>query len=180
MATLWQFFGFPDPEGNTNKMPQAPQESVIEAESVESEVASLDEITDAPHLGTSAIPRGWTGPLTPDGEPFHDMDAYTPQSIGAKIRTALRYVRPDSMHRLPIQGMHQRIQQGDTLIVDLRPLIHMDAHKDACRRQLRHLGDESGVSVFALDLENQLLLIPGVDVVVDVSKHELGLIPVLL
>ena len=37
-----------------------------------------------------------------------------------------------------------------------------------------------GVSVFALDLENQLLLIPGVDVVVDVSKHELGLIPVLL
>ena len=47
------------------------------------------------------------------------------------------------MHRLPIQGMHQRIQQGDTLIVDLRPLIHMDAHKDACRRQLRHLGEES-------------------------------------
>ena len=180
MATLWQFFGFPDPEGNTNKIPQPPQESVIEAESVESEVASLEEITDAPRLGSSAIPRGWTGPLTPDGEPFHDMDAYTPSSIGAKIRTALRYVRPDSMHRLPIQGMHRRIQQGDTLIVDLRPLIHMDAHKDACRRQLRHLGEESGVSVFALDLENQLLLIPGVDVVVDVSKHELGLIPVLL
>lgn len=180
MATLWQFFGFPDPEGNTNKIPQPPQETVIEAESVESEVASLEEITDAPHSGSSAIPRGWTGPLTPDGEPFHDMDAYTPSSIGAKIRTALRYVRPDSMHRLPIQGMHRRIQQGDTLIVDLRPLIHMDAHKDACRRQLRHLGEESGVSVFALDLENQLLLIPGVDVVVDVSKHELGLIPVLL
>ena len=78
MATLWQFFGFPDPEGNTNKMPQPPQESVIEAESVESEVASLEEITNAPHSGTSAIPRGWTGPLTPDGEPFHDMDAYTP------------------------------------------------------------------------------------------------------
>ena len=49
MATLWQFFGFPDPEGNTNKMPQPPQETVIEAESVESEAASLEEITDAPH-----------------------------------------------------------------------------------------------------------------------------------
>ena len=84
MATLWQFFGFPDPEGNTNKMPQPPQETVIEAESVESEVASLEEITDAHHSGTSAIPRGWTGPLTPDGEPFHDMDAYTPRQWALK------------------------------------------------------------------------------------------------
>ena len=180
MATLWQFFGFPDPEGNANKMPQLPEEPSTEANSIEAEMVAPEEITDDPHLAASAIPRGWTGPLTPDGEPFHDMDAYTPQSIGAKVRTALRYVRPDTMHRLPIQGMHERIQQGDTLIVDLRPLIHMDAHKDACRRQLRHLGEESGVSVFALDFENQLLLIPGVDVVVDVSKHELGLIPVLL
>ena len=54
-------FGFPDPEGNTNKMPQPPQESVIEAESVESEVASLEEITNAPHSGH--LPSRVVGPV---------------------------------------------------------------------------------------------------------------------
>jgi hypothetical protein len=93
---------------------------------------------------------------------------------------ALRYVCPDQMHRLPLDSIGKRISEGDTIIVDIRPLIHMDAHKDACRRQLRRLGDDLGIAIFALDDQDQLLLLPGRDVVVDITKHELGLAPMLL
>jgi len=35
------------------------------------------------------------------------------------------------------------------------------------------------VSVFSLDAEDKLLMIPGRNVVVDMEKHELGLTPLL-
>ena len=48
----------------------------------------------------------------------------------------------------------------------------------ACRREIKH-GDQARVSVFALDAEDKLLMVPGVNVVVDMKKHELGLKPLL-
>ena len=73
----------------------------------------------------------------------------------------LRYVSPDSMNRLPTREIAKRIQQGDTVIVDLRPLVHMDTHQNVCRRELKQLSDDVGVGVFALDAEDKLLLMPG-------------------
>ena len=69
---------------------------------------------------------------------------------------------------------------GDTIIVDLRTLIHMETQSNACRRQLKALSDELRVAIFALDSEDKLLLIPGNDVTVNISKNELGLVPLLL
>jgi SepF-like predicted cell division protein (DUF552 family) len=83
------------------------------------------------------------------------------------------------MNRLPTREIAKRIQQGDTVIVDLRPLVHMDTHQNVCRRELKQLSDDVGVGVFALDAEDKLLLMPGNNVVVDVNGHELGLIPLL-
>ena len=42
------------------------------------------------------------------------------------------------------------------------------------------MGDEAGVNIFSLDQEDKLLMIPGINVVVDMEKHELGLTPLML
>ena len=41
------------------------------------------------------------------------------------------------------------------------------------------MGDQAGVEIFALDTEDKLLMIPGLDIVVDMQKRELGLTPLL-
>jgi hypothetical protein len=55
----------------------------------------------------------------------------------------------------------------------------MDTHQNVCRRELKQLSDDVGVGVFALDAEDKLLLLPGNNVVVDVTGHELGLTSLL-
>jgi hypothetical protein len=55
----------------------------------------------------------------------------------------------------------------------------MESHQMACRRELKHMGDEAGVNIFSLDQEDKLLMIPGINVVVDMDKHELGLTPLM-
>lgn len=119
-------------------------------------------------------PLGWSGPVTPDGEPFHDLGVVRVRPPPPP-RTALRYIAPDEMKRLPTDAMLKRVMQGDTAIVDLRSLVHMESHQMACRRDIKHKADEARVSVFALDAEDKLLMIPGHNVVVDMAKHELGL-----
>ena len=49
----------------------------------------------------------------------------------------------------------------------------------ACRREIKHMADHARVSVFSLDAEDKLLMVPGHNVVVDMRKHELGLTPLL-
>jgi len=87
----------------------------------------------------------------------------------------LRYIAPDQMKRIPTEAMFKRVLQGDTAIVDLRSLVHMDSHQMACRRELKHAADDARVSVFAMDAEDKLLMVPGLNVVVDMEKHTLGL-----
>jgi hypothetical protein len=41
------------------------------------------------------------------------------------------------------------------------------------------MSNETGVGIFALDAEDKLLLMPGRDVVVDVGRHELGLLSLM-
>lgn len=189
MASLWQFFGLPDPEAAPapNRRATAPQDSQ-KAKSVQQSLAPSQEpvvtiTNDVPEpVGVQSqpkpVPLGWRGPMTADGEPFHDLGAHGTPPPRIPNR-ALRYVSPDSMNRLPTREIAKRIQQGDTVIVDLRPLVHMDTHQNVCRRELKQLSDDVGVGVFALDAEDKLLLMPGNNVVVDVNGHELGLIPLL-
>ena len=189
MASLWQFFGLPDPEaGQGSKRQNNQPTSPVETQTVQQQIAPLPDPTPAPETALpepvgveplrKLVPLGWTGPLTADGEPFHDLGALTSPPTMIPNR-ALRYVAPDRMNRLPTRGVASRISQGDTVIVDLRPLVHMDTHQSVCRRELKQLSDEIGVGVFALDAEDKLLLLPGNDVTVDMYNHELGLMQLL-
>ena len=191
MANLWQFFGLPDPEANNSREARAdsPLAQTPSLASPPVEQTTLITAEPAPVLAKDRTPTelsserlqpplNWTGPLTPDGEPFHDLGVQTgrPQVLPQK---ALRYVAPDNMKRIHTQRILTRVIQGDTVIVDLRPLVHMESHQMACRRELKHMGDDAGVSIFSLDQEDKLLMIPGINVVVDMDKHELGLTPLI-
>lgn len=189
MANLWQFFGLPDPEGSPAPNRRAAATSPASSASstpmtLETQASESPEekITPAPVLSEPSPtlhalrspPLGWSGPVTPDGEPFHDLGVVRVRPPPPP-RTALRYIAPDEMKRLPTDAMLKRVMQGDTAIVDLRSLVHMESHQMACRRDIKHKADEARVSVFALDAEDKLLMIPGHNVVVDMAKHELGL-----
>ena len=182
MANLWQFFGLPDPEGpprDDSKKPKPKQSTSSEAKPL-----SLTEAIESAKKGKTAVmkktaPTNWDGPLTSDGEPFHDLGeevwSNRTERISEFPKQALRYIMPDSnRYSLPLEGMATRLNEGDSLIVDLRSLIHMDAHQSACRRMLREMANDMGLVVFALDSEDKLLLIPGVGVSIDMTKHELG------
>ena len=175
MGNLWQFFGLPDPEAppEIKKKKPAPKKKE-ELSGQQMTLGETEAIQPKIHL-----PHGWTGPTTPDGEAFHDLSMYRHENIDHPDR-ALRYVSPDHMHRLPIRELATRIDLGDTIIVDLRSLIHMETQSNACRRQLKVMGDELGIPIFALDAQDKLLLLPGNDVTVDVSRNELGIIPILM
>jgi len=196
MGSLWQFFGLPDPEGSTNTPPRAEPPSsapvsLSSAPETDSDTPPAPEpsltttVTPSP-LSEAAIdlsqlrtpPLGWAGPMTPDGEAFHDlgMEVHRQRPLPNK---ALRYIAPDVMKRIPTGPMLERVMQGDTAIVDLRPLVHMESHQMACRREIKHMADQARVSVFSLDAEDKLLMVPGHNVVVDMQKHELGLTPLL-
>ena len=192
MANLWQFFGLPDPEGNAPAQRSAPSTLSEEPTAVSLE-ASPSETTPSPPLtedeGPAPVlhvpkgdvrppPLGWTGPVTPDGEAFHDL-GLPAQRPSVHPNKALRYIAPDEMKRIPTQAILQRVLEGDTAIVDLRPLVHMESHQMACRREIKHMADTARVSVFSLDAEDKLLMIPGLNVVVDMQKHERGLTPLM-
>ena len=180
MGNLWQFFGLPDPDASVAPRTQEPSAqqatpSLTNEPELTPELVMEDVVEAKPQPLEAQV---WNGPLTPDGEPFHDLFNHgTRHRIRAS--RALRYVKPDEKHRIHTRGIAQRVLQGDTVIVDLRTLVHMESHQQACRRELRMMCEQTGVGVFALDSEDKLLMIPGADVVVDIEKHELGLTPLL-
>lgn len=194
MVSLWGFFGLPDPDGavktTQNKIkpvadePSEEQDNSLRQSTLGPEQAkSVQEpLSDLPIIETTHVPvpkpQNWQGPITADGEPFHDMGVQNQVRRSFPTR-ALRYVSPDEMKRIPTRGIAQRIANGDTVIVDLRGLVHMDSHQNACRRDLKMMTDEVGVGVFALDQEDKLLMIPGTDVMVDIGNYNLGINPLM-
>ena len=205
MGTLWQFFGFPDPESpapesvnkrkkkKSSKKEEAPgqqltlvspdedptQDNLVVKDSQSEELEQPKLEIPPPVKKSISVPPGWTGLLTPDGEAFHDLSNYSSKATDFPDR-ALRYVVPDKMHRLPIRQIQDRILRGDTVIIDLNGLIHMDTQTNACRRTLKQMGDEIDIPIFALDESDKLLLMPGREVSMDVSRNDLGLIPLLI
>ncbi|HJM67615.1 MAG TPA: hypothetical protein QF716_01910 [Candidatus Thalassarchaeaceae archaeon] len=109
---------------------------------------------------------------------FHDLGAkrwleWSAAQHGLPQR-GLRYIRPDEMHRLPLEPISTRLLQGDICIVDLSSLAHMDSQRSALARQVQDMANYGGLPVFALDDSNRLLLIPGRGTRIDTETHELG------
>ena len=200
MASLWQFFGLPDPDGQLDekkrpKKVEQPLSGATDAKPAQQQTLNSG-VSEPPQVNISSeqpiqlekktlmrnevkpSPSNWSGPLTAEGEAFHDLGAHT-RVKNSFPRRALRYISPDEMNRIPTREMAKRILQGDSVIVDLRPMVHMDTHQNVCRRDLQRMSNETGTGVFALDAEDKLLLLPGTDVVVDVERHELGLLSLM-
>ena len=191
MANLWSFFGLPDPDGSVKKpkkaTPKKPeghsrngltgnsltQQTIVEIES-ETQEPLGNPTEQKPIITKSVVPPNWNGPLTADGDAFHDLGV---QNLARKSfpSRALRYVAPNEKKQIPTRGIAQRVANGDTVIVDLRSMFHMDSHQNACRRELKMMSEEVGVGIFALDSEDKLLMIPGSDVIVDTGNHDLGI-----
>ena len=180
MANLWQFFGLPDPEGPAKKEGKKSSKPVAPKPAASTqELAKAIQAAKGITANRKIVIDNWRGPTTPDGDPFHDLAERVWQERSKKISQhppqALRYIVPDeNRYSLPLEGMATRLNQGDSLIVDLRSLIHMDAHQSACRRVLREMALEMGCVVLSLEEHDKLMLIPGVGVSVDMTKHELG------
>ena len=109
---------------------------------------------------------------------FHDLGSkrwleWSTAQQGVPLR-GLRYIRPDEMHRLPLEPMSTRLLQRDICIVDLSSLAHMDSQRSALARQVQDMANYGGLPVFALDDSNRLLLIPGRGSRIDTETHELG------
>ena len=186
MVSLWQFFGLPDPDGN--KLPtkkkrseraltqQSNHETLIDADHLDIPPPVNQMMPRATPQQRKEIPFDWKGPVTSDGEPFHDLGIpLTYQNLIPD--KAVRYVSPDEKFRIPFHEMFDRVIQGDSIILDLRSLLHMETHQDALKRELKSRSSHYGIGVYALDQYDKLFLIPGKDVVVDATKHELGLTP---
>ncbi len=177
MANLWQFFGLPDPDGpdkNDKKRQKIPGNQPIRPEPI------IDKPVQSRKAPSVDMNRHWRGPITPDGEKFHDLAlSSNKKSEPAEVNRGLRYVVPDDKHRLPLEGMQQRLNGGDVLVVDLRNLIHMDAHQNACRRLLRELADSMKLPAFSLDEEERSLRMPWSGRSIDINNHSLGLAPMI-
>ena len=87
----------------------------------------------------------------------------------------LRYIQPDDRHTIPHSEISDCLQGGDVVIVDLRRLAHMEAQKSACRRRIQEVARDLSIHAFVLDASEDLILVPGVGISVDVDRHVLGI-----
>ena len=165
MASLWQFFGLPDPDGQLDekkrpKKVEQPLSGATDAKPAQQQTLNSG-VSEPPQVNISTeqpiqlekktlmrnevkpSPSNWSGPLTAEGEAFHDLGAHT-RVKNSFPRRALRYISPDEMNRIPTREMAKRILQGDSVIVDLRPMVHMDTHQNVCRRDLQRMSNETG------------------------------------
>ena len=120
------------------------------------------------------IPSNWIGPKLPNGEAFHDLESLNFRKNKIPTR-ALRMVTPNEKHRIDLEGIAQRSVQGDISIVNLGDLTHMQSQQNFLRRELRMLSENTGLHIYSLDNDEKLMLVPGIDVVVDTTRHELGM-----
>ena len=159
-------------------LPELPEMASVDP--VESEVPIADpepvEVTGDPiHIPRPIrkVKRKSVGELK-----FHDLGSkrwleWAASKQGLPQR-GLRYVRPDEMHRLPLDAISARLHQGDICIVDMSSLAHMDSQRSALSRQVQDMANYGGLPVFALDDSNRLLLVPGRGSRIDTETHELG------
>ena len=169
---IWEFIGLPDPDENSQRKKITPQQKMGRIVKPEN-TGAVEQIETTTQIQLPTKSLNWDGPVTPDGEPFHDLGFNTNNIKKDLPSNALRYVTPNSMNRLPLDSMIHRLYQGDVVVVDLSVMVHMDAHQRACRQSLRQLSSGRGMPIFALDDKESLLMLPGNNIHVDVSKYDL-------
>lgn len=85
------------------------------------------------------------------------------------------YIKPDLMHRLPLEGISTPLSKGSLVIVDLSPLVHMPSQRERCKRIVQEMAERLGLHAFAINEDDSLLMVPGAMMRVDTKKYELGI-----
>jgi len=110
---------------------------------------------------------------------FHDLgeDTWSERASRITPRPSRRvvYLKPDDLHRLPLQGMEQDLLEGDMVLVDLGSLTHMPSQQDVCKRRVQEMGERIGYPVFSLNESDTLLMVAGARTRVDTVRHKLGM-----
>lgn len=162
--SLWSFVGLPEPSAPT-QLRSPPR------------AAGAVAPTEQQQLVQGPVEH--RGPRTPDGVPYHDLAdpgwvAWARRQLPPP-RQAVRYTEPDDRHRVGLRELRERLLEGDVVLIDLKSLVHLDAHRSAIRRSLAQLVAEDAMAVFSVDGDDgHLLLCPGSQVVVDRQTHDLG------
>ena len=110
----------------------------------------------------------------PNGQAFHDLGSRKFRKTNLPSR-ALRMVQPNEKHRLDLEMIAKRCLEGDISIINLSDMTHMQSQQNFLRRELRNLSEYTGLHVYSLDKEEKMMLVPGKDVVVDSTRHQLGM-----
>ena len=151
MVDIFRLLGLPSPTSSNSQ--KESEQSGISSHSGPTTVPSSDS-TEFLDLSSVQWARK-AGPLTPDRH--------------------LRYIQPDDRHIIPHSEISERLREGDVVIVDLRRLAHMDAQKSACRRRIQEIANDLSIHAFVLDSSEDLILVPGLGISVDVDRHILGI-----
>ena len=127
-----------------------------------------------------AKPKMMTVDRSPQAENrFHDLGEYTWSERTGRMtprpNRRVVYLRPDDLHRLPLQGMEQDLMDGDMMLVDLGSLTHMPSQQDVCKRRVQDMGERIGYPVFSLNESDTLLMVAGARMRVDTVRHKLGM-----
>ena len=174
LGGLWEFFGLPDPDPKIEPIATTindSQSSDVSSNALGDSAAPINAVKDS---SKQIIPENWIGPRLPNGEAFHDLESLNFRQNKIPTR-ALRMVTPNEKHRIDLEGVAQRSAQGDISIVNLGELTHMQSQQNFLRRELRMLSENTGLHIYSLDKDEKLMLVPGIDVVVDTTRHELGM-----
>ena len=173
MGGLWEFFGYPDPDAK-KPSPGTSNESTESAPLTQSIQNSQDRVVDNNPQYVSQPIDNWQGPRLPNGQAFHDLGSRKFRKTNLPNR-ALRMVQPNEKHRLDLEMIAKRCLEGDISIINLSDMTHMQSQQNFLRRELRNLSEYTGLHVYSLDKEEKMMLVPGKDVVVDSTRHQLGM-----
>ena len=147
MVNLFRLLGLPDPSGVQKGRPKSKTKSVDPGPQADDRFHDLGEDIWADRTGR-IVPR-------PDRR--------------------VVYLKPDNLHRLPLEGAERSLMGGDMLLVDLGSLTHMPSQQDVCRRNVQSMGERIGYPVFSLNESDTLLMIAGARMRVDTDRHNLGM-----
>lgn len=173
MGGLWEFFGYPDPDAK-KPSPGTPNESTESPSLAQPVQNSQDRVVENNSQYVSQSIDNWQGPRLPNGQAFHDLGSRKFRKTNLPSR-ALRMVQPNEKHRLDLEMIAKRCLEGDISIINLSDMTHMQSQQNFLRRELRNLSEYTGLHVYSLDKDEKMMLVPGKDVVVDSTRHQLGM-----
>lgn len=137
--------------------------------------SSVDKEKDSPRASSTSFSSAPI--LSSNSSDFMDLSSieWARKAGPLSPERYLRYIQPDDRHIIPHSEISDCLKEGDVVIVDLRRLAHMEAQKSACRRRIQEVARDLSIHAFVLDASEDLILVPGVGISVDVDRHVLGI-----